>query len=135
MEFFAKTVNDWKYLRLRTTFRKSSVLGDWQGFIYASAMLYFSTPINLTSYKTKKSAILANNIRIEFILHLFRNFAAIVLCMHILLSWFSRKENFTLLVLVFSPQKVRYPADTDVFKTSLGRLKKVTTSYDQTRRR
>ena len=26
------------------------------------------------------------------------------------------------------------PADTDVFKTSLGRLKKVTTSYDQTRR-
>ena len=27
------------------------------------------------------------------------------------------------------------PADTDVFKTSLGRLKKVTTSYDQTRRR
>ena len=24
-----------------------------------------------------------------------------------------------------------YPADTDVFKTSLGRLKKVTTSYDQ----
>ena len=27
------------------------------------------------------------------------------------------------------------PADTDVFKTSLGRLKTVTTSYDQTRRR
>ena len=27
------------------------------------------------------------------------------------------------------------PADTDVFKTSSGRLKKVTTSYDQTRRR
>ena len=29
----------------------------------------------------------------------------------------------------------RIPADTDVFKTSSGRLKKVTTSYDQTRRR
>ena len=28
-----------------------------------------------------------------------------------------------------------YPADTDVFKTSLGHLKKVTTFYDQTRRR
>ena len=28
-----------------------------------------------------------------------------------------------------------YPTDTDVFKTSSGRLKKVTTSYDQTRRR
>ena len=28
-----------------------------------------------------------------------------------------------------------FPADTDVFRTSLGRLKKVTTSYDQTRRR
>ena len=28
-----------------------------------------------------------------------------------------------------------YPADTDVFKTSSGRLKKVTTSYNQTRRR
>ena len=27
------------------------------------------------------------------------------------------------------------PADTDVFKTSSGRLRKVTTSYDQTRRR
>ena len=27
------------------------------------------------------------------------------------------------------------PADTDVFKTSSGRLKKVTTSCDQTRRR
>ena len=27
------------------------------------------------------------------------------------------------------------PADTDVFKTSLGCLKKVTTSYEQTRRR
>ena len=27
-----------------------------------------------------------------------------------------------------------YPADTDVIKTSSGRLKKVTTSYDQTRR-
>ena len=27
------------------------------------------------------------------------------------------------------------PADTDVFKTSSGRLEKVTTSYDQTRRR
>ena len=31
--------------------------------------------------------------------------------------------------------KENIPADTDVFKTSLGRLKKVTTSYDQTRRR
>ena len=30
---------------------------------------------------------------------------------------------------------IQYPADTDVFKTSSGRLKKVTTSYDQTRRR
>ena len=28
-----------------------------------------------------------------------------------------------------------FPADTDVFKTSSGHLKKVTTSYDQTRRR
>ena len=28
----------------------------------------------------------------------------------------------------------QYPADTDVIKTSSGRLKKVTTSYDQTRR-
>ena len=28
-----------------------------------------------------------------------------------------------------------YPADTDIFRSSLGRLKKVTTSYDQTRRR
>ena len=28
-----------------------------------------------------------------------------------------------------------YPVDTDVFKTSSVRLKKVTTSYDQTRRR
>ena len=28
-----------------------------------------------------------------------------------------------------------FPADTDVFKTSSGRLKKVTTSYNQTRRR
>ena len=28
-----------------------------------------------------------------------------------------------------------YPVDTDVFKTSSGRLKKVTTSCDQTRRR
>ena len=28
-----------------------------------------------------------------------------------------------------------YPAETDVFKTSSGCLKKVTTSYDQTRRR
>ena len=28
-----------------------------------------------------------------------------------------------------------YPADTNVFKTFSGRLKKVTTSYDQTRRR
>ena len=27
------------------------------------------------------------------------------------------------------------PADTDVFKTSSGQLEKVTTSYDQTRRR
>ena len=27
-----------------------------------------------------------------------------------------------------------HPADTDIFKTSSGRLKKVTTSYDQTRR-
>ena len=27
------------------------------------------------------------------------------------------------------------PADTDVFKTSMGRLKKVATSYDQTSRR
>ena len=31
--------------------------------------------------------------------------------------------------------KAPFPADTDAFKTSLGRLKKVTTSYDQTRRR
>ena len=29
----------------------------------------------------------------------------------------------------------KIPADTDVFKTSSGRLKKVTTSYDETRRR
>ena len=28
-----------------------------------------------------------------------------------------------------------FPVDTDVFKTSSGRLKKVATSYDQTRRR
>ena len=32
-------------------------------------------------------------------------------------------------------KSVSVPADTDVFKTSSGRLKKVTTSYDQTRRR
>ena len=30
--------------------------------------------------------------------------------------------------------KGAYPADTDVFKASSGRLKKVATSYDQTRR-
>ena len=35
------------------------------------------------------------------------------------------------------PEKIHsyFPADTDVFKTSSGRLKEVTTSYDQTRRR
>ena len=35
----------------------------------------------------------------------------------------------------FVPVVWLFPADTDVFKTSSGRLKKVTTSYDQTRRR
>ena len=40
-------------------------------------------------------------------------------------------------VLVIQVHSLRYlsPADTDVFKTSLGRLKKVTTSYDQNGRR
>ena len=32
-------------------------------------------------------------------------------------------------------QKIDNPADTDVFKTSSGRLKKLATSSDQTRRR
>ena len=36
---------------------------------------------------------------------------------------------------VYSGAEGINPADTDVFKTSLGRLEKVTTSYDQTRRR
>ena len=31
--------------------------------------------------------------------------------------------------------RAKNPTGTDVFKTSSGRLKKVTTSYDQTRRR
>ena len=38
-------------------------------------------------------------------------------------------------LLLFLLLLIYFPADTDVFKTSSGRLKKVTTSYDQTRRR
>ena len=36
--------------------------------------------------------------------------------------------------IIFTTFLRSYPADIDVFKTSSGRLKKVTTSYDQTRR-
>ena len=42
---------------------------------------------------------------------------------------------FLLFFLIQSIGSIINPADTDVFKTSSGRLKKVTTSYDQTRRR
>ena len=38
-------------------------------------------------------------------------------------------------LLLFLLLLIYFPADTDVFKTSSGRLKKVTTCYDQTRRR
>ena len=38
-------------------------------------------------------------------------------------------------LLLFLLLLIYFPADTDVFKTSSGRLKKVTTPYDQTRRR
>ena len=38
-------------------------------------------------------------------------------------------------LLLFLLLLIYFAADTDVFKTSSGRLKKVTTSYDQTRRR
>ena len=39
-----------------------------------------------------------------------------------------------LFFLIQSIGSIINPADTDIFKTSSGRLKKVTTSYDQTRR-
>ena len=42
---------------------------------------------------------------------------------------------FLLFFLIQSIGSIINPADTDVFKTSSGRLRKVTTSYDQTRRR
>ena len=49
-------------------------------------------------------------------------------------------ESNVSLRLIFEVLQVKFfnefiPADTDVFKTSSGRLKKVTTSYDQTRHR
>ena len=43
--------------------------------------------------------------------------------------------NYRILAINVSFARRLIPADTDVFKTSSGRLKKVTTSYDQTRRR
>ena len=46
-------------------------------------------------------------------------------------------DHIKIEIINWSPFLVIYeaavPADTDVFTTSLGRLKKVTTSYDQTR--
>ena len=43
-------------------------------------------------------------------------------------------KSFTTIIFCYEEQKPP-PRDKDVFKTFLGRLKKVTTSYDQTRRR
>ena len=56
-------------------------------------------------------------------------------------TWYSSQENLQKktgefakqMYLVFT-RTITNPADTDVFKASPGRLKKVTTSYDQTRR-
>ena len=45
-----------------------------------------------------------------------------------------RVKNLVYFIILLSTPIISYPADTDVFKTSSGRLKKVTTSYDQTRR-
>ena len=46
-----------------------------------------------------------------------------------------KSETNKLEVMDKIEEKTTIPVDTDVFKTSSGRLKKVTTSYDQTRRR
>ena len=49
--------------------------------------------------------------------------------------WLHSSGGSGLTLFQIAKVKTIYPADTDVFKTSSGRLKKVTTSCDQTRRR
>ena len=58
------------------------------------------------------------------------------------MTWFKvlLKHNMVFTRTLFWPmiikvEKDNIPADTDIFKTSSGRLKKVMTSYDQTRHR
>ena len=48
---------------------------------------------------------------------------------------YNRAKGLHFWYLASITDRIVYPADTDVFKTSSGHLKKVTTSYDQTRRR
>ena len=54
---------------------------------------------------------------------------------HCKIFHFLRYAHFRYAKCLFAKIQKQYAADTDVFKTSSGRLEKVTTSYDQTRRR
>ena len=54
---------------------------------------------------------------------------------HCKIFHFLRYAHFRYAKCLFAKIQKQYAVDTDVFKTSSGRLEKVTTSYDQTRRR